>query len=101
MFRFFAKNWFTVFVLLIFFLPLLDAMIVNAGEPGRTIVGVLMWTLIVACVVTLTLGILGRRYMEKKSQRLAAGLCPACGYDLRATPDRCPECGFVPARNES
>jgi hypothetical protein len=29
----------------------------------------------------------------KKSLRNAHGLCLHCGYDLRASPERCPECG--------
>jgi hypothetical protein len=43
------------------------------------------------------LGIFQRLVVGWSRRRAAAGgLCPACGYDLRATPERCPECGRIP-----
>jgi hypothetical protein len=31
----------------------------------------------------------------RREARKRAGLCPACGYDLRASTGRCPECGAM------
>jgi hypothetical protein len=51
------------------------------------------WAL--ASVTLLTPLVWAYRY-QRLRRRVAKCICAHCGYDLRATPDRCPECGAVP-----
>jgi hypothetical protein len=47
------------------------------------------------CVLTPVV-LIERRRLMRCTNRNRFGLCLCCGYDLCATPDRCPECGTVP-----
>jgi hypothetical protein len=51
------------------------------------------------CVVALFLLLPGLRLVRRAIRRRRArpGVCALCGYDLRATPQQCPECGTVRA----
>lgn len=45
--------------------------------------------------IAILLAYWGQLYWKKRRQvrRLRNGCCPQCGYDIRATKQRCPECG--------
>ena len=49
-----------------------------------------LWTYGPVCIFTMLISI----WQLNGSRRLADNKCRNCGYDLRATPSRCPECGW-------
>jgi hypothetical protein len=49
---------------------------------------------------TAALGLLPAWRLARRGRRRLPGACQSCGYDLRASPGRCPECGAVRAEGD-
>jgi hypothetical protein len=62
---------------------------IPVGFVGQNIF-VPFWILVVALGIAPAQKTLMR---YRRWSRVSRGICPCCKYDLRATPDRCPECG--------
>ena len=68
----------------------------HVGGMSATELRVPYWLLVLATGVPPAVHLHRRSRAAKR-----AGTCPRCGYDLRATPDRCPECGTTAGRNQT
>jgi hypothetical protein len=66
----------------------------SEGTPPSIIQGVILPYWFVAVLFGFLSPVLILKW--RMHRRILAGCCSRCGYDLRATPDRCPECGTAP-----
>jgi hypothetical protein len=69
----------------------------GAPRAFEIILAVPSWALVLLSITLPTTWL----FKAKKRKRSKRGLCKSCGYDLRATPDRCPECGTPGAPKSS
>ena len=71
-----------------------DRHVPEAGATGgRLVVGVPYWLLLAAPATVWAAAAWRRKAVRRR--HAAGGLCRACGYDLRGTGVRCPECGAL------
>jgi hypothetical protein len=64
----------------------------DSARPRTHFLVVPLWPIF---LVTAILPLLKVRCSLKARRASSAGFCDSCGYDLRATPERCPECGRI------
>ena len=55
--------------------------------------GRLMHVMMAAGLAEIPLAVVFKLMNDRRRRRPQQGLCVRCGYDLRGTPRRCPECG--------
>jgi hypothetical protein len=77
--------------LVIVLLSLCMAVMVWLPWKGPQWGGAVLFAIVVAASVAIRVVLVRRQW--RRRQREIGGLCLACGYDLRATADQCPECG--------
>ena len=90
----------SLLVLMLFFVE-------SAAALGREVSDVhdvnIYWVmlLLIFTSIAITAGVLLSRTDQGEVSDYQDQFCQTCGYDLRATPDRCPECGDVPTKGKN